>query len=251
MSFSDSLAKKVSDFRSIDGVAAAAYAWQFATRDAAANPKAPKPLVVSVDPPSGAQTGMVVAIRVRFDRPMNPEVFEPACSISDPGMQWEHACVPFPVEYDASSHCFTFLTFFPRSTSPRIKLRGFRGAEGGEAEPMSIKYEVGKKLYVPEQESRIAEAGRSAKLRELLDAIRRKRLALKSLEETVRTVRLGASRSGPLGWADGLEVHYARFAFQGDRQFYADVSSIMGFSPSTSISPNVFRLGSDGRECWF
>ena len=39
--------------------------------------------------------------------------------------------------------------------------------------------------------------------------------------------------------------------FQGDRQFYADISSMIEFSPSTTIPPSVFRLGSDGRECWF
>jgi serine/threonine protein kinase len=242
---------KVSEFRSLEGVAATAYSWRFATRDAPANPKTPKPRVVSVDPPSGSHTGMIVTIRVRFDRPMDAEAFEPVCSIADQGMQFEHASAPFPVEYDASSYTFTFQASFPRATSPRIDLRGFRGTEGGEAEPATVNYEVGKSLYLPEQEARIAAAGASPKLRELLDSVRRNRLALKSLENTVRTVRTGPGRNAPLGWSHDLQVNHARFGFQGDRQFYADISSMMEFSPSTSIPPNIFRLGSDGRECWF
>ena len=73
---------------------------------------------------------------------------------------------------------------------------------------MTINYEVGKRLYLPEQDVRIAEAGRSAKLRELIDTVRRNRLALKSLEDTVRTIRPGIwDRKGHLGWSDSLEVN--------------------------------------------
>ena len=43
-----------------------------------------------------------------------------------------------------------------------------------------------RRLYCPEQKARIAEAGRSAKLHEVVEAVRRNRLAMKSLEETVR-----------------------------------------------------------------
>ena len=79
---------------------------------------------------------MIVSIRVRFDRPMNPEAFEPICSIPDEGMQFEGAYVPFPVEYDAPTYSFTFQDRIPpQPTSPRIELRGFRGADGGNAEP--------------------------------------------------------------------------------------------------------------------
>ena len=60
--------EKVADFRSTDGVAAAAYSWRFATRDAAANPKAPKPRVVSRRSAVGGSYG-----HDRFDsRPIRP-----------------------------------------------------------------------------------------------------------------------------------------------------------------------------------
>jgi hypothetical protein len=49
-----------------------------------------------------------------------------------------------------------------------------------------------------------------------------------------------------------VETNYGWFGFQGDRQFYADVTSIMDtpfFTPHAPPFP--FHLGSDGRECWF
>ena len=53
------------------------------------------------------------------------------------------------------------------------------------------------------------------------------------------------------GWTRSLEWNYGRFAFQGDRQFYADVTSIMEFPSATDIPSYCFRLGCDGGECWF
>ena len=40
-------------------------------------------------------------------------------------------------------------------------------------------------------------------------------------------------------------MNYGRFGFQGDRQFYADVTGIMMLDYAAS-----FRVGSDGKECW-
>jgi hypothetical protein len=238
----------VVDFRSIDGARAAPYSWRFTTRKRIADRNASKPRVVGVDPPSGAETGMVVAIRVRFDRPMNPQAFELVDSI---GML-RGVSVPFPVEYDAASHCFTFPALLPGKTKHRVELRGFRGADGGQAEPISVEYRVGGKLYRPEQEARIAEAGRSAKLREVIDAIRGKRLAMKSLEELVRVTRLREDTNHRPGWFSDVETNYGRFGFQADRQFYADVTSIMDILCLTTRTPPFpFRIGSDGRECWF
>ena len=74
--------------------------------------------------------------------------------------------------------------------------------DGGQAEPVTVEYEVGKSCTRPSRNRKIAEAGRSAKLREVVEAVRRKRLALKSLEETVRTVLLGRECKGYLGWSD-------------------------------------------------
>jgi hypothetical protein len=200
--------------------------------------------VVSVDPPSGAETGLVTAIRVRFDRPMDPRAYEL--------VDWDkmEISVPFPVEYDASSHCFTFQAMLPRNAKVRIKLGGFRGADGGQPEPATVEYQVGRDMYLPAQQSRIAEAGRSTKLRELIEAVRRNRLAMKSLEETVRTTMLYGDRQH-CGWLSDLDVNYGRFGFQGERQFYADVTNIMQFSPVQNVPSYAFRLGSDGRECWF
>lgn len=187
---------------------------------------------------------MLTPIRIRFDRPMDPEAFE-LVDVDEMGTS-----VASPVEYDASSQFFAFETVLPRNAKLRIKLQGFRGADGGTAEPATVEYQVGRELYTPAQEKRIAEAGRSAKLREVVGAVRRNRLALKSLEETVRDTALGVDRKS-LGWLSGLDVNFGRFGFQGDRQFYADVTSIMEFPAVQEIPSYAFRLGSDGRQCWF
>lgn len=244
--------EKVSEFISTDGVAAEAYSWQFDTRPASPNTKAPKPRVVSIDPPSGAKTGMVVPMRVRFDRPMDPEAYAPVGSIEDEGVKdWDIVHVPFPVEYEASSHTFTFLVFFPRSTTVKIDFRGFRGVDGADAEPATATYDGGKRLYTPEQEAAIAQAGRSLKLSEVVGAVRKNRLSLTSIRETVTSMMHGSCRKGPLGWLASVQTDYGQFGFQGDRQFYADVSAIMGHSSASSGAGEIFRLGSDGRECWF
>ena len=238
----------VADFRSSNGARAAPYSWRFTTRAAASNNNPSKPRVVAIEPPSGSETSMVTAIRVRFDRPMNPNAFV----LTDSPGEIKGVSVPFPVEYDARSYAFTFPALFPAKTKHRIELRGFRGADGGEAEPATVEYTVNARLYLPEQRARISEAGRSAKLHEVVEAARRNRLAMKSAEELVRTVSLSENIRSRPGWSCDVETNYGRFGFQGDRQFYADVTSIMDtpfFTPHAPPFP--FHLGSDGRECWF
>ena len=125
------IGEKASDFQSVAGVAAPAYPWRFATGEAPPNPKVPKPRLVSVDPPLGARVGMVTVIRVRFDRPMDPEAFAPVCSFDEEEPAAERLLTTFSARYHAPSNSFTFLGSFPLAASPRIELRGFRGAEGG------------------------------------------------------------------------------------------------------------------------
>lgn len=223
-------------FLSADGVSAAHYAWQFTTRAPKRNSDAPRPRVVSVDPPSGSETSVFTTIRVRFDRPMNPDCYE-LVDLASERFPKDRTAGPFPAEYDATSNTFTFSIFLPISRTTRLELRGFCGADGCDADPVSLEYRAGKTLYLPQQETRIAEAGHSARLRELVEQVRRKRLAMKSAEEHIRQISL----SGRPGWSASLFMEGARFAFQGERQFYADVSGIMGMP---------FLVGSDGRQCW-
>jgi hypothetical protein len=239
------------DFCSRDGVAAKPYSWGFATRERAESPKSAQPHVVSIDPPSGSQTGRFTTIRVRFDRPMVPEAFELKGSISptkkepvDPSEM--KVTAPFQIAYDAALQTFTLHALLPSNAKTRLELRGFRGADGGQAQPIFVEYQVDGKLYRPEQEARIVEAGRSARLHEVVEAVRRKRLALKSLEETVRETNIPDDFNDRSNWVRGVWMSYARFAFQGDRQFYADATGIMRRPPFTEC----FRVGSDGRECW-
>ncbi|MHC4404432.1 MAG: S41 family peptidase, partial [Planctomycetota bacterium] len=58
-----------SGFLSDDGVAAASYRWRFTVADFPKRTEAPKPRVVSVDPPTGSETAVYTPIRIGFDRP--------------------------------------------------------------------------------------------------------------------------------------------------------------------------------------
>jgi hypothetical protein len=225
------------DFNTPEGVGSAQHVWQFTTRPPAANPQAPRPRVVSIDPPPGSETGVFTPVRVGFDRPMDPNCFGLVDATSK-NQAFKRTAVPFPVEYDPRSNVFTFGMYLPASTKTRLELRGFRGADGAEAEPMSIEYRAGGTLYTAREEARIAAAGRSAKLRELVEAVRRKRLTVTSVDERVRSLSLWAERPG---WSFRLNSNGGRFAFQGQRQFYADVSGIM---------KSPFLVGSDGQQCW-
>ena len=83
-------------------------------------------------------------------------------------------------------------------------------------------------------------------LHEVVEAVRRKRLGMKSLEETARMTNFSDDFKDRPNWDVGVWTSYARFGFQGDRQFYGDATGIMRRPPWTEC----FRVGSDGRECW-
>jgi peptidase S41-like protein/tricorn protease-like protein/Big-like domain-containing protein len=235
-------------FWSRDGLTAVPYAWQFTTRGTDEAAEAPVPQVVSVDPPFGSETAVFTPIRVRFDRPMDPEAFEFVGSVSDT----EQAdlstslqpAISFPTKYDVVSHCFTFQALLAADSTNRIELRGFRGADGGQAAPVTVEYQVGPKLYTPGQETRIAEAGRSSVLHEIVEAVRRKRVAIQSLDESVRCISDPSDDDRP-NWGCTMSIYGGRFAFQGDHRFYADAN---GFGRSLALTAS--RVGSDGHECW-
>jgi hypothetical protein len=147
--------------------------------------------------------------------------------------------VPFPIEYDPDDNALTIPAILVPGKANRLELVGFRGADGGPVDTIEVEYHVGDDLFSSKEQARIAEAGRSARLRELVAAVHGTRRELESVEETVRTTHLSADRSR---WFSQVRSDWARFWLQGDRQFCADVSSIMNIT---------FRVGSDGDECWF
>ncbi len=227
---------------SSEGAPSRLYSWQFTTRSAVPSRTPDRPRVVSIDPPSGSPTGIRTTIRIRFDRPMDPQ----PCEVTDrtnrkPPKQDVVASVPFPIEYDAKSRTFTLNALLANKTKARLELRGFLSEDGGQAEPIVLEYDVADKLYLPGQEAAISEAGRSAKLHEVVEAVRRNRRNITSLEETLRW---GAAESDFRNWNQAFVMQYGQFGFQGDRQFYADISG-------TDIQySRAWRIGSDGQQCW-
>lgn len=224
-------------FRSAHGLVAWPHTWAFSTARMSPSQGAETPHLVSVDPPPGSKTSVFTPIRVKFDRPMVPDLYE----ISDAMPREPGDTAPslhFPVRYDDESFCFMLPMLLPPQRTFRIKLHGFWSVEGGEAHAITLAYEVDNRLLSEAHQTRIAEAARSEKLLQIVDAVRRSRRAITSLEETVRTRRVWGLQST---WATSLRCDESVFRFQGERQFVGDVSGIMEIP---------FAVGSDGRQCW-
>ena len=105
------------DFCSRDGVVTRPYSWQFSTREPAAVPKGSPPRVLSIDPPTRSQTGMIATIRVRFDRPMDPQACELKGSSSPTKKQSVdlpkvEVSAPLPIEYDAAGRTLHVICVF-------------------------------------------------------------------------------------------------------------------------------------------
>jgi hypothetical protein len=225
-------------FKSAEGASAAGYSWQFVTRRRPHEGDSTRPRVVSFDPPTGSETGVLTSIRVRLDRATDPA----RCDLQD--KTWKEmrdpmAFAPFPVEYDADAHCLTVTAFLPPGKTTRLEFGGLQNSDGDGSAPATVEYRVGHDLHSAQQLARIREARGPGKLIEIVEAVRRNRLGLKSLEATVCCVTL--HRGLASRWFSQVQTNHATFVFQGDRQFLADVSSIMR---------TPFRVGSDGEQCW-
>jgi len=228
-------------FRSADGIPARRFSWRFRTRDVPVGDDTDRPQIVSIEPEPGSEAGIFTTVRVRFDRAMMPDRYE-LVDVTEPTSPNSTVSVPFSVEYDTQTHSFAIPVLFTPNGKPRIELRDFSSEQGAAIEPVTIEYVTSDQLHLPKQAARIDEAGRSVELRELVGKIHRSRRSLKSLEETIRITSLSVGQ--PTSF-DDISMLHTRFAFQGQRQFYAEASEIM-----RSVELRNYQVGSDGRECW-
>jgi len=240
LSGSDSLT--ADRFRTPDGTLARRFSWAFRTKPSPVQGNGTRPKVVAIAPKPGSETGLLTSLRIRFDQPMSPDHFlvrDVTPAPSDVFHSESVVSVPFRCQYEADTHTFTLpLLFRRKSAEVRIELHGIRSAEGVLMEPLQIGYTTNSELLSPQDEERITAAVRDPELHKLVERIRRKRRDLTSAEITVRRTLLVTGSC----WFTAMTTEQARFAFQGDRQFYADVSDIM--------RSEHFLVGSDGRECW-
>lgn len=229
-------------FTSVDGLAAEAGELEF--RTAAEVPGGSAPRLTAVEPADGSKVARVTLVRVRFEEPMDPggipSLFEPA-STNRPAMPGDQPLLAALLgEYDAARQTFVLPVILPQDWTGRFELRGFRSARGGEAVPVVVSYSTGTNVWAANELARRREATASPKVREVVEATRSARRSLKSVSERVTSTTVtaqGADRP-----PNSLRGTVSVFRMQGERQFYGDVSHIMGIP---------FVVGSDGGQCWF
>jgi beta-lactamase regulating signal transducer with metallopeptidase domain/outer membrane lipoprotein-sorting protein len=225
-------------FLSSDGVAVASAEWKFRTKAMAYRSDSQAPKVVSIDPPSNSKVGRVVLVRIRFDKAMEPDSYRfPSRELTTK----EQVDFNSGVSYDAENREFTFPIDLPANWSGKIQLSGLRSRNGSAAQPITINYSTGDQRYSPDQLKSLLRPESLAKLRNVIEMSHAAQNELHSVSETVRSVSFNSS-----GYAErrysALEGNQSRFKMQGQRQFYSDVSQMMG---------TPFQIGSDGKECWF
>jgi beta-lactamase regulating signal transducer with metallopeptidase domain/outer membrane lipoprotein-sorting protein len=225
-------------FLSTDGLPAASAEWKFRTKAMAYPSDSRAPKVVSIDPPSDSKVGRVVLVRIRFDKAMEPDSYRfPSRELTTK----QQVDFNSGVSYDVENREFTFPIDLPANWSGKIQLSGLRSRDGSAAQPITVNYSTGDQRYSPDQLKSLLRPESLAKLRNVIEMSHAAQNDLHSVSETVQSVSFNSS-----GYAErrysALEGNQSRFKMQGQRQFYSDVSQMMG---------TPFQIGSDGKECWF
>jgi len=219
------------EFFDRQGNSAQGFQWSFSTQAQAVGEDAPKPKVVRVSPGSDEKLSMLTEFGVTFNEPMDPKfipVLEfPIMDFSDEGELFSRH-----VDYDPVNYKFTVPMFFPPNWEGTITLKGFRSEKGGKAEPLKLDISTGEEAFSSGISAKLARAQQSSELKKILENIWQARAQITSLEETVLRVEKDKT---------SLSTNYAVFKFQGENQFYADVSQ-------TKTIP--YFIGSDGENCW-
>ncbi len=191
------------------------------------------PRIVSISPPPGSELPLISELEIVFDRPMNPNDFEVNPDTQkdysiDMGVFYNY------VEYIAAQNKFVLPFKLPNNWNGSIVFQNFISADGIKAEPFTVSYNT---LENPFSESLLTKFRKSLDSQELINLLQKvkdSRLRIHSLSVTVYHI---------MWYGKGQEkTHEADFKFQGNRQFYADISEIMN-------AP--FYIASDGTYCWF
>jgi hypothetical protein len=204
-------------------------------------------------------------IRIRFDRPMDPESYYlqwnpvPGEGYIEGGFRLRGA-----IRYEAKNYEF----IFPVKLSPGIahrlgvaaddprfppsRQRFFRSADGVAASAHEWQFRTRKTVAPPlattpkfanesERAAHIADSGRSQSLAALVGSLRQRRRALKSLVERVDDRTLWTDQ--PTWFRTLQPAGSARFWWQGKSQVRADGSGFFfdGFP---------LQVGGDDRRCW-
>jgi hypothetical protein len=225
-------------FLSSDGLPVASAGWKFRTKAIQYPSDGQQPKVVSIDPSPNSEVARVVLVRIRFDKAMDSDSYRfPSRQTTEKdGIEFNSG-----VSYNAENREFTFPMVLPANWSGKIELSGLRSRNGSEAQPITINYSTRDQRHSPDQLKSLLRPDSLAKLRNVIEKSHAAQNDLHSVSETVRSVSFESNRFAGRRYS-ALEGNGSRFKMQGQRQFYGDISRIMGIP---------FQIGSDGTECWF
>jgi hypothetical protein len=141
--------------------------------------------------------------------------------------------------YDPGARRFTLLLRLPPDWDGEVRLESFRGADGADAEPVSLKYRTRGEILAPALRRRFERSSASARFRALIERIREARRKIWSVaEDVLSTATQGSSLPD---WKHRYESCGATFKMRGDRAFVGVVDEVMH---------GPCRVGSDGTACW-
>jgi hypothetical protein len=220
-------------FQSADKRPAQAFSWSFETKALPDVEGAQRPRVIAVEPPLETEVPLYNLVKVRFDRPMDPDwygiAFEDERRIDDPNLD--------SPSYNEARHEFELPLMLPANWNGELELVHFRGTDGAPAVPFKLKYRTLRTVMSAELKDNLVQKGNSPELADLINKVADRSRNVQSVAIEV------LNSSGPLraGWSTSYWMYQSEFAKQGS-QFLGDTSAIMRIP---------FRIGSNGNECWF
>ena len=226
--------KKNQQFESSRGVPAVLSQWSFRTVIPAGPEEGPQ--VVDCSPDTDTEIPLVTIIRVRFDQPMDPDLYGVSTDREKPIDRLE---LIGHITYDPERYEFRIPVGFPPNWSGTLTLRGFYSADGRAAVSKKISYHTLQTLMSDTMQEQIQQAGKSNALLSILKRLQDQYGGIKSARVTATT----AMEYHTMEWSSQLDQYEAYFAKQ-DKKYFGDVSQVMRLS-------DKFQVGCDGESCWF
>jgi hypothetical protein len=224
-------------FTAVNGPAMRSFRWSFATAQVKSATAAPAPRLVSASPASGAEVALLTPVEVTFDQPMDPAAY--GVTVSEQPGRRRGPELADQVEYDAAAKRFTLLLRLPPNWNGELRLDGFRGKDGAQAEPVVLQYHTVREPVASSLNKRVEQASESAQLRALIERVREASRKITSVSENIVTSYTFRTRLPD--WFGRYESQGTTFKMQGDNKFVAEIDELMHVP---------FRIGSDGTICW-
>ena len=228
-------------FVSADGVKAAAYRWGFETAAAPNMPGAPEPQILSLSPQPGEKVACFTYVEVDFDQPMDPLAGH-IVDLSDEKSIMDRAQLLADVQYNAREKRFTLPVSLPPDWEGDVELRGFKTVDGASAAPVQLHLATTSVLFSETALEQFKKAAKDSQLLAVLNQMRLARQQLTALSERVTTSDAWALLPSAQS-ASTINTQSATFKFQGNGQFYGDVTQCM--------HTGTFVVASDGDQCWW